>query len=361
MPFFDNTHILGDITITGILKSLVSTGTAPFVIASTTAVTNLNADLLDGQHGSYYAVASSIGNATITLAAGNGLVTGGSFTTNQSGNATITFDMGTPGTLTDATTSAVTADSHTHAITNYAISGTANQITVSDSPKVLGSATTLSLPQNIHTTATPTFGRLTLTQAMTAGTTAAFTNPHLILASTDVIDNTGFVGMTFATSTSANYGYSLGALRTTNGGGNLVIRNHFSDAAGVEAFRLSATGTITLPTSGTLTTSTGPLFLSTSAGNGDITINPNGSGRLIHTKALASKGATYTHTWMQFDEDTYGNSLLLGSGGLTVIGGGESVTQIRGNIPTASELLVFGSDESTTSTAFRFIASLQNG
>lgn len=33
----------------------VSTGTAPFTVSSTTVVTNLNADLLDGQQGSYYA------------------------------------------------------------------------------------------------------------------------------------------------------------------------------------------------------------------------------------------------------------------------------------------------------------------
>lgn len=36
------------------IQSTVSTGTAPLVIESTTAVTNLNSDLLDGQHGSYY-------------------------------------------------------------------------------------------------------------------------------------------------------------------------------------------------------------------------------------------------------------------------------------------------------------------
>lgn len=34
--------------------STQATGTAPFTVSSTTAVTNLNADLLDGQHGSYY-------------------------------------------------------------------------------------------------------------------------------------------------------------------------------------------------------------------------------------------------------------------------------------------------------------------
>jgi hypothetical protein len=44
------------------IQSTVATGTAPFSIASTTAVTNLNADLLDGQHGNYYAAASSLSN-----------------------------------------------------------------------------------------------------------------------------------------------------------------------------------------------------------------------------------------------------------------------------------------------------------
>lgn len=48
----------------GVIQSAVATGTAPFTVASTTAVANLNADLLDGQHGSYYLTA---GNLTGTL------------------------------------------------------------------------------------------------------------------------------------------------------------------------------------------------------------------------------------------------------------------------------------------------------
>jgi hypothetical protein len=39
----------------GRFVSTQATGTAPFTIASTTAVTNLNSDLLDGNHGAYYA------------------------------------------------------------------------------------------------------------------------------------------------------------------------------------------------------------------------------------------------------------------------------------------------------------------
>ena len=41
-------------------ESDIATGTAPLVIASTTKVANLNADLLDGQTGTYYAVAANV-------------------------------------------------------------------------------------------------------------------------------------------------------------------------------------------------------------------------------------------------------------------------------------------------------------
>lgn len=88
-------------------------------------------------------------------------------------------------------------------------------------------------------------GVLKVSQEMTAGTTAAFTNPHLALASTNNADETGFVGMTFATSTSENYGFSLGALRSTSGNGSMVLRFHSSSAAGTEVARITHTGDLT--------------------------------------------------------------------------------------------------------------------
>ena len=65
-------------------KSLVPTGTAPFVIASTTRNTNLNADLLDGYHASAFALAGSgvtsfntrTGAVTLTKADVEGVLTG---------------------------------------------------------------------------------------------------------------------------------------------------------------------------------------------------------------------------------------------------------------------------------------------
>jgi len=101
------------------------------------------------------------GDGTVTsVAAGDGM----DFTTiTTSGSVT----MGTPSTLTSATTNALTSTSHTHAITNYALSGTSNQVVVTGAAKVLGAAATLSLPQDIHTAANPTFGTLTLTTLKT--------------------------------------------------------------------------------------------------------------------------------------------------------------------------------------------------
>lgn len=51
-----------------VLISEVTTGTAPLTIASTTLVTNLNADLLDGQQGSYYLSASNLNAGTVPVA-----------------------------------------------------------------------------------------------------------------------------------------------------------------------------------------------------------------------------------------------------------------------------------------------------
>ncbi|HET7111726.1 MAG TPA: hypothetical protein VFI41_12715 [Gemmatimonadales bacterium] len=56
----------GPVTAVAQITSTLTTGTSPFAVTSTTVNTNLNADLLDGQHGSYYL---DLTNATGTLAA----------------------------------------------------------------------------------------------------------------------------------------------------------------------------------------------------------------------------------------------------------------------------------------------------
>jgi hypothetical protein len=53
-----------------VLKSTVAQGTAPLEVTSNTVVTNLNADLLDGQHAAYYATAANLVATGTTNAAG---------------------------------------------------------------------------------------------------------------------------------------------------------------------------------------------------------------------------------------------------------------------------------------------------
>ena len=89
-------------------------------------------------------------------------------------------------------------------------------------------------------------GKLDIKQNMTAGTTAAFTDPHLRLSANNTVDNTGFVGMTFATSTANNYGFSWGALRTTSALGGMHLRYHGNSASGTDIFNIDYVGNVTI-------------------------------------------------------------------------------------------------------------------
>jgi hypothetical protein len=137
--------------------STQTTGTAPFTVSSTTAVTNLNADLLDGQEGSYYLDWTNTTNkpdpqVTVTL---TGDVTGTANTTlTDLGNGTITVS-----TTIAADSVALGADTTGNYIAT--ITGTTNQVSVSGSGSE-SAAVTLSLPQNIDTGASPTFAGATL-------------------------------------------------------------------------------------------------------------------------------------------------------------------------------------------------------
>jgi hypothetical protein len=87
-------------------------------------------------------------------------------------------------------------------------------------------------------------GNATVSQNMTNGSSAAFTDPHLALKATNSVDTTGFVGMSFATSDNTNYGFSLGAVRSSGGVGDLVFRNHYNSAQGTKKLNIATNGDI---------------------------------------------------------------------------------------------------------------------
>ena len=107
----DKLQVNGSITGT-VLKSSVATGTAPLTVASTTAVTNLNADMLDGNHASAFYLATNpngytSNTGTVTSVSGTGTVAGLSLsgTVTASGSITLGGTLSTPvSTINDSTT-----------------------------------------------------------------------------------------------------------------------------------------------------------------------------------------------------------------------------------------------------------------
>ena len=92
-------------------------------------------------------------------------------------------------------------------------------------------------------TTTPS-GKLEVRQPANNGNTGAFTNTHVKLTASATADNTGFVGITAATSTADNYGYSFGAQRTSGGVGDFKINYHNNLAAGVNRFIIDQAGNV---------------------------------------------------------------------------------------------------------------------
>ena len=96
-------------------------------------------------------------------------------------------------------------------------------------------------------TTNPT-GKLEVRQAANNGNTGAFTNTHVKLTASATADNTGFVGITAATSTANNYGYSFGAQRTSGGVGSFKINYHNNSAAGTNRFIIDQNGNVGINT-----------------------------------------------------------------------------------------------------------------
>lgn len=145
------------IEINGQITSLIPTGTAPLVVASTTYVQNLNADLLDGYHASFTPNVS-----TIPIAGGSGTIALGFIdeVLSLANLADVSFKTGTGDTVVMGVSPIIispvigdfTSSSHTHldaagggtltsaSISNFTASVQANRIT-----DLTGPATNLAM------------------------------------------------------------------------------------------------------------------------------------------------------------------------------------------------------------------------
>lgn len=191
----------------GQIQSLLATGTAPLVIASTTLVTNLNADLLDGQHGTYYNDWTNVTNKPSPVITLQGDLVGNVTLTNLT-NASLTATIA-------ANSVALGTDTTGNYVATLA-AGEANGITVSGSGTE-NAAVTLFLPQALHASATPTFssGIFTTTSAAPFSVSSASVVANL---NADLLD--GQHGSYYLPASSYTAASILAQISTVDGAGS---------------------------------------------------------------------------------------------------------------------------------------------
>ncbi len=282
-----NVNVAGKV-VASTLESNVVTGTAPFVVASTTKVTNLNADLLDGYDTSPTAVAN-----TISVRDANA-------------NVTANYFIGNGSQLTGLSTSSIS-----NGTSNVAIpvaSGNIN-LTAGGNTSLVVSSTGANVSGNL-----------------TAGNITAGTGIGGSITGANLVSANFFTG-TLTTAAQPNI-TSVGTLTTANVTGNITsISGVFvGNGAGLTNINGSnVTGTVA---NSTYATSAGTAVTVTANAQPNITSVGNLSSLTV-TGNLTAGNVLSTNTI------TSSNGIQITSGGLTVSSGNLNVT---GNINVTGNL-----------------------
>lgn len=183
------------------IQSTVSTGTAPLVVASTTAVANLNSDLLDGQHGSFYApIASPTFTGTVAIPTL-------SLTTSDTATAASHYmvETGTDGIVRPKTLANARTEIVTTAAVNSAAATTVGTITSGTWQGSVISATYIDTAiarlASPTFTGTPTSPTAAVTTNTTQVATTAFVNAEI---ANDAIGKSGLQVITQAAGSTIN-------------------------------------------------------------------------------------------------------------------------------------------------------------
>ena len=193
-----NVNTAGKVTAST-LQSNVATGTAPLTVSSTTIVTNLNADYLEGMH----AVSTNTATSVVARDA-SGNFAAGTITATLSGAAT------TAGTVTTAAQPNITS---VGTLSSLAVTGNITSGNLSGT-SIVGTLTTAS---QTNITSVGTLGSLSVTGNITSGNTSgatltastAVSTPSIVHTGSNAVGNIGssasYFNTVFAQATSALY------------------------------------------------------------------------------------------------------------------------------------------------------------
>jgi hypothetical protein len=313
------------------LESNVTTGTAPFVVASTTKVTNLNADLLDGY-------------STATAATGNTVVirdTDGSFSANII-TATLSGAATTAGTVTTAAQPNITS---VGTLSSLAVTGNATAGNVYANSGTIGASLltgTLTTDAQPNITSVGTLSALTVTGNASAGNIS--TGGALSVTGNANVGNIGATNGVF-TNVSGN-GSSLSAITGANVTGTVPSATTAGTVTTAAQPNITSVGTLTSlavtgnATAGNVYANSGTIGASLLTGTLTTAAQPN----ITSTGTLTSLTVTGTATAGNLSTggtlSVTGNANVgnLGTGGLITATGNVS----GGNLTTAGALSVTG-------------------
>ncbi|MDP4201421.1 MAG: hypothetical protein Q8861_01900 [Bacteroidota bacterium] len=144
----------GSFTWNGQIISTLATGTAPFSIASTTLNANLNADLLDGQHGSFYTTAGNLSGTipSSVLANSSAYIGTTAIALNRSSASQTLTGVSIDGTAAKATSLTISTGAAVNKVLTSDASGNANWGKVVDSGTYTPTYSTLLGCSNVTTT-----------------------------------------------------------------------------------------------------------------------------------------------------------------------------------------------------------------
>lgn len=273
--------------------STVATGTAPLSVSSSTVVTNLNADLLDGQHGSYYApLASPTFTGTVTLPTG-----------------TVTSGMILDGTIANADINASAAIEH-----SKLANATAGQVLLGTTTTGVVTATTVSGDVTITGAGVTSIGSGVIVNAdVNASAAIALSKLATGTAGTVVLHNASGV----PTATAVSGDITISDTGVTAIGSGVIVNADINASAAIDKTKISGTA-ITAADSGTVTST---MIADGTIVNADI----NAAAAIAHSKlanATAGQVLLGTTTTGVVTATTVSGDVTITGGGVTAIGSG---------------------------------------